>query len=277
MGKILTDFSPQAMITAIEANFFEYVAYNARSPQVELYDGPDMLRFISGVPHPMLNHIFRAKLLSENIDGQIDEILTYFKTHRLPMIWWTGPATRPTDLGKYLKAHGLIFDAPAGSGMAADLRTLHEDLPTPTGLTIECVGDEKALKKWLHPFSAGFEFPDYAAKAWFDIVTSVGFDSHAPVRHYIGLLKGAPVASSTLFLGAGVAGIYNVATVPEARRQGIGAAITMVPLREARARGYRIGILQSSTMAQGMYRRLGFKEYCKIGTYIWSEDTNQQK
>lgn len=97
------------------------------------------------------------------------------------------------------------------------------------------------------------------------------------MRYYVGLLKGAPVASSTLFLGAGVAGIYNVATVPEARRQGIGAAITMAALHEARARGYRIGILHSTTIAEGMYRRLGFKEYCKIGTYIWSEDTNQQE
>lgn len=163
MGEILTDFSPQAMITAIKANFFEYVAYIARSPQVELYDGPNMLRFISGVPHPILNHILRVQLLSENIDGQIDEILTYFKAHRLPMVCCTGPATRPTDLGKYLKAHGLIFDAPASPGISVDLRTLHDDLPTLTSLTIECVGDEAALKKWLHPFSVGFEFSDYAA------------------------------------------------------------------------------------------------------------------
>ena len=54
-----------------------------------------------------------------------------------------------------------------------------------------------------------------------------------------------------------------------------GTTLTLAPLREARAMGYRIGLLDSSNMGLGVYRRLGFQEYCKMSYYVWSGETSR--
>ena len=79
-----------------------------------------------------------------------------------------------------------------------------------------------------------------------------------------------PVATASAFFGAGVVGIYSVATLPARRRQGIGAAMTLAPLRDARLQGYHIGILHAEPAGLSLYRQLGFREYCTLHPYLWS-------
>ncbi len=90
----------------------------------------------------------------------------------------------------------------------------------------------------------------------------------SPWRSYVGRLDGEVVTTASLAPAVGIGGIYNVATLPKARRQGLGAAMTLTALREARELGCRIGILQSSAIGLGVYRRLGFERYSTYSVYV---------
>jgi GNAT superfamily N-acetyltransferase len=275
MSKILQDLSPAALVQAIEANLFEIFLTFRHWPQSEVHNDPDMLWAITDIPFPLFNSVLHARLAPGNADLGIEKAIARCRSRNVPMMWWTGPATRPGDLGARLEAHGLAHEEDLG--MAADLMTLNEGLPAPSGLMIEQVNDRETLEQWCHVVTVGFGFPDFVAPCLFDWFASLGFEADLPLRNYLGRLNGEPVAASTLLVGAGVAGIYDVATIPAARRQGIGAAITLRPLCDARAMGYRVGVLDAMDMGAGLYRRLGFREYCKIGTYVWEGKPANQR
>lgn len=267
MADILKDHSSPALVAAIKANLFEWYRYLGRSPEAGFRDSPEVTWLLTGFPDAFVNAILRTRAEMDNVDQIIEETLAHFRARDVTTFsWWTEPDAQPADLGEHLMAHGLVYtDGPPG--MAADLLELNEDLPEPAGLTIERVEDIETLKKWAYASIIGFGLPETHVDAWFELFAGLGFD--LPLRNYVGILDGEPVSTTELFLAEGVAGIYVVTTVPEARRRGIGAALTLAALREARAIGYRIGILHSSSMGLGVYRRLGFEEYCKMGHYQW--------
>ena len=269
MADILTASSASALTHAVEANLFAVMPLWRRWPAAEVHDDPGLLWSLTGSPFPIFNSVMRANLAPAEADAAIAAAVARGRSRDVPLLWWTGPATRPADLGERLVAGGFAHaeDAP---GMAVDLRDLPDAPQSPPGLVVEQVADPETLREWCAAMSAGYEMPAAFGETYDDCLIHVGLEPRAPVRHYLGRLDGVPVATATLVLAAGVAGIYDVATIPAARRNGIGAIITTQPLRDALAEGYRAGILHSSAAGLSLYRRLGFREYCSIGQYLWT-------
>lgn len=169
MSETLKDFSAPALATAIEASVIEqFSTIFAHLPQTEIHDESDMLWVVTGIPHPYLNCVLHAQLVPGDIDARINANLTHFRSRLLPMTWYIGPSTRSADLGKHLTIHGLTHTEDS-TGMAVDLLALNEDLPAPSGLTIEHIGDVETLQKWLHIVTTSFEYPDFVANALFDL------------------------------------------------------------------------------------------------------------
>lgn len=276
MEKILRELAAVELAAASEDNLRAMVLVFSHLPQAELYDGSDLVWSVTDVRFPLFNSLVRARLEPEAADAAIEAAMIRCKARGVPMFWWTGPATRPAELGSLLEAHGFVRQAEM-PGMAADLTTLNESVPVSPGLSIQPVSDPETLVRWCHTGNLGFGLPDFVEGALVETLANVGLGPEQPLRHYIGLLDGEPVATSSLLLAGGVAGIYNVSTLPAARRKGIGAAMTLAPLRDARALGYRIGILQSSEMGFNIYSQLGFREYFKMGLYVWPGEEAEQK
>jgi ribosomal protein S18 acetylase RimI-like enzyme len=267
---IFRDLSPPAVVDAIEANLVSFFPLFARLPNAEIHLGSDLLWSITEIAYPLFNSILGTRLEPHRVDAVIAEAVARGRAKKVPLLWWTGPATRPADLGRSLESHGFVHAGNA-PGMAADLLALDESFTAPAGLEIAEIQDAESLETWCRTAAAGYELPDVVTDAWLVWYCAVGLNQDPPLRHFIGMLRGKPVAVASLFLASGVAGIYNVATVPEARRQGIGALITLEALRRARTAGFRVGVLQSSDMGVGIYGRLGFREFCRIDHYLWND------
>ncbi len=113
--------------------------------------------------------------------------------------------------------------------MAIDLLSMKTDAPSPSNVNIIEVKDGTDFESWCHIVAEGFGIPDerrHALSKWF----TIGKDFKKPIHFYLVFQDGEPVATSQLLLAEGVAGIFYVATLPEARNQGIGYAISLKPL-----------------------------------------------
>lgn len=263
-----TETTQAALPRAIEENAAEFLLAMGRAAGAEERQDASIHWTIGGSPIDYHNCVVRAHLLPETADAAIQASLERFHAYNVPGTWHVGPAMRPPDLGTRLLAHGFTLGG-TEPGMAVEVQTLPAAVPAPATLQIERVTDTHGLAVWTQTLGQGFGEGEREA-AWVGaIYQRIGLDDDRPWRHYLGRLQGTPVATASLFLGAGVAGVYFVFTVPRARRQGIGAAITLTALHDACKLGYRIGVLGASPLGYPVYQRLGFREYCTIGIYEW--------
>ena len=269
MDAILQDFSEPAVIEAIEANLAEVVRYWFETwDRVAFHDTPEMMWTISDIQFPMFNSVVRVQLDASNLADMITSAIDRCKAHNVGMLWWTGPGTRPHDLGTYLLSRGFSH-AGTSAGMALDLEKLSETSNPPPGLEIIHVTDEADLTLWTQTCIDAFELPDIT-EALAGAIEAAGIHPDSPMRNFLAFLDGKPIATASLAFGAGVAGIYNVATLKDGRGRGVGTAITRFALDMAHSNGYRVAILHSTEMGFSVYSKIGFREYCKLEQYVWS-------
>jgi predicted GNAT family acetyltransferase len=77
---------------------------------------------------------------------------------------------------------------------------------------------------------------------------------------YVARSGGAIVSTGLGFTMDGVTGVFDVATPPELRGRGYGAAVTSQIVRDGFDGGSELAFLQSSELGRTVYRRLGFRE-----------------
>jgi GNAT superfamily N-acetyltransferase len=270
MNAIVPGLAAPELTGAIESNLAEEVEIFGRAlPGGEIYHDAELVRF--STRRSFFNGVHHARFANDEkayVDAKIAETLAYFKARDLSCMWVIGPSVRPTDLATRLLEHGLIFlnEAPA---LVLDLSAADEDAPVLEGFAIREASNAEELLPLLELEAQCFDVPEEIAHHYYDTYVATGFGSGQAWHHYIGMLHGRPVAMAALLLHAGVAGIYGVGTIPEARRRGIGAALVQHALHEAHAAGYRVALLTPTDMSLRIYQRLGFQQHCTFQFYLW--------
>lgn len=264
---ILDDDAPEeALAAAVELNLVSRVRFFAAEPDVRLVDNDESLRFITD----RVYRVARARFEATEADQRIAAYLSHARSRPRYINWVVGPASRPADLAQRLQAHNMAIDMEE-PGMVASLSRLTPPRPTPytDSLLLYRIfpGDIAEIRSFTDVASAGFKRPINMGAQIQHLGRVLGPDNPYldAMRLYLARVpSGDAVATAITFFGAGVVGLYTVATLPTYRRLGIGSALTYHALMDAHADGMRTAVLHASELGQGMYARLGFREICRI-------------
>jgi len=226
--------------------------------------------FRTPVAYEGLNGILWAGLDGQDLDASVGQALAPFRETGVPMQWHLGPTTSPPSLPRALEAAGLAHqeDEP---GMVADLAALGPPSSAPAGLEVLRVGDEDGLAAWCCVW-AGLP-PGADAASLVEVRAPKALATDPPVPHLLAVLDGTPVGCAAVLVGDGRGGrppaawLEDVVTTAAVRRRGIGTAVTRACLDLARSHGLDRAALTASVDGHRIYRRLGFRERCRVVRY----------
>jgi ribosomal protein S18 acetylase RimI-like enzyme len=129
---------------------------------------------------------------------------------------------------------------------------------------IRRVVDSAGLADHADVVAAGFGMPhDWATSFATETLLAV-----PEATFYVGYRDGVAVTSGLGVRSGRTIGVYNIATVESARRQGLGAAMTMRVVEDGAAAGCDVAILQASEMGLPVYDRLGFRVVSEYFGYV---------
>lgn len=147
-----------------------------------------------------------------------------------------------------------LTDRPWAPGMLVDLPA-PADPSRGADLAVEVVTDEAGRADYLRAMGPAYGLdPERIAR-----VANARLLATPGVTLYLGRAAGEPVSTGMSIVADGVAGVYFIGTVPDARGRGYGEAITARIHADAAAAGCHAAILQSSPSGLGVYERLGYR------------------
>ena len=284
---ILKNATDEQLGLAVFENLYDLFRAMADSlPDSQFVEEEGFSRHLTFPTNPMFKGVWNTRLSEQGADLAIDQTIAWFKKQNAPyFFWWTGGNTSPSDLESRLARRGMISMAEQTQALAQGILSTEQGSPcmvaelskmneavlqqTPEGFVIREIINESELYNFKKVFVETYEIPDWAGQAWVDATLKIGIGK-TPWRIFVGYLDDQPVATNMLFHGGGVASVYAVATVPSARGKGIGAAITLKPLLEAREDGYIYAVLFSTELGKSVYQRIGFRMTdVRINRYLW--------
>jgi N-acetylglutamate synthase len=235
-------------------------ACSSQVPSAVTWQRDGVALFATGLPFTLFNRVFVAGESASPI-AFADAIAT-LRERGAP---FSVDLRRGVDdaLIPVILANGLVRDPDEAPMPGMALAPIPTSVPAPADLVIERAVDEAGLERHIQALFNGYGIPDTFARP---IMTSAMLANES-LAIYTGLLESAPVVSGFGVRTGTTIGIYNIATVPAARRRGFGEAMTARIAADGAANGCDLAILQASTMGFPIYSRMGYRTVVEYDSY----------
>lgn len=208
---------------------------------------------LQSVPIPRFNHVACIRVAPSQRQALVAELGRYFSARSIahPALLVT-PATEPADLGEWLSEQGWTWESVPVMAWA------EQPLPVTRAVDVtearpEELGRVFALVQRVFFPSASALYLEVGRR-------SIWSASEIGMRHFIAWVDQVPVGAASLFCLGGLAGIYNMCTLPAYRSQGVASALLARLIQEAQEGGMEAIALVPTPAGRRLYERFGFRE-----------------
>lgn len=233
---------------------------SSRSPQARRFEGIGVTASSSGLAVRLLNLALGShypQAIGDAVIGsEIEAVKAFFARRDVPWWWWLGPNPQPPDMARRLELHGLTHTylqpamVAALPGPCPPLNPQVQVWPATSRADLEAASTIRRI---------AFQFPAGTALNYFEDMADDWLNGD-PARLYLARLKnGPPAAIGALIMGAGLPGVYIMASLPEWGRRGLGRAILARILSDAVAEEHTMIALTAGPQGYPLYRKFGFE------------------
>ena len=262
------------IVREIEDAFVAHWSLLGQWPGASLVDEDGVMRFETPLTKLPYNGVIRTRIE----DGAAEvaaRVAAAYADRGSNFFWAVHPSSEPDDLADVLAGAGLEL-VEIATGMSLDLEAREPvGRSSPSSVGFEEVVDEVGLRAYTDVSIAYWELEE-TDRDQVEVLNRHWFGERARGHRWLALNDGRVVGKGYLSVAGppGVASIYGMSVLPEARGMGVAGALTETLVAQAKELGCKRVVLHSSEMATGVYRRAGFVERCKFRFFatapIWS-------
>jgi len=254
------------LLVAADSDLAAALCHFARYSPGSVHHALDGLVLVAG-SHPHPGPYRNAALYLGVMDAAeaVDVARAWFQERSRSFVFWS-PQHIASKLDSILEPIGQLLE-PDGLPQLAS-RINPGAGACPDGVELCVVTEPRQREDFLAVNAAGWGFADMprdlAAATFFhpDIL------DHPNVRAILAYQHGKPVATAAAFVHDIVVGGYWGATIPEARRQGLGELVVRRMWNAGFAMGAQIAVNQASGSGIEIWKRLGFEEITRYRRWL---------
>lgn len=191
--------------------------------------------------------------------AEIDQVTQYYKEEKKPAAWWF---SEPKEgFWQYMQQLGWLYEE-VNVGMYLPINSLIETEFRSPLTDIQICTEPSHYEDFGEVLSSIFEqFNSVEADNVRSVYRKVAEKSAVLPNQFISLVgycEEKAVATTTLIITDGVAGLYDIATVKSMRKQGIASEMLHTAIKIARQNHIPMCVLQASPDGLNLYKKAGF-------------------